>query len=95
MDAYDEYITILIFLEDEHIRIYTYVGHSPDRKSTGFGIRIIEHEHGGEHVLLRLSDGLGNATISEAELMVNCDALRWLQHEYKDILHHVHILMDS
>ena len=66
-------------LGDEHIRIYTDVGHSHDSKSTGFGIRRVKHEHGREHVLLRISDGLGSATISEAELMVIYEAFRWFQ----------------
>ena len=65
MDAYDEYITILSYLDDEHIRVYTDVGHSPDSKSTGLGIRIVKHEHKREHVLIRLSDGLGSTTIHE------------------------------
>ena len=37
-DAYDEYIIILSSLEERQIRIYTDGGHSPDSKSTGFGI---------------------------------------------------------
>ena len=52
-----------------HIRIYTNRGHSPGNKSTGFGIRIVKHEHGREHVILMLSDGLGSTAISETELM--------------------------
>ena len=44
-------------------------GHSPDSKSTCFGIRIVKLKHGREHVLLRLSDGLGSATFRKADLM--------------------------
>ena len=91
MEAYDEYMTIMFFLEDEHIRTHTDGGHSPGNKSSDFGIRIVKHEHGRTHVPLRLSDGLGSETISEAEFMAIHEALRWLQHEYKDILHPIHI----
>ena len=58
MYAYDEYIIIMTSLEDEYILIFTNVGHSSDSKSTGFGIRIVKHEHGGERVLIMLSDVL-------------------------------------
>ena len=80
-DGYDEYITILSSFGNEHIRTYhTDGGHSPNRKSTGLGIKIVKHKHWKEHVLLMLSDGLESATISDAKLIATYEALRWLQH---------------
>ena len=67
----DEYITIISSVEDEHVRIYTY--------AEGDGTHLIANQlpwnqnsqtyTRNRNVLIRLSDGLESATISEAVLM--------------------------
>ena len=57
--------------------------HSPESTSTGFGTRKVKHKHKKERVFHRLSDGLGSATISAAQIMAINVALRWCHHEYE------------
>lgn len=69
--------------------------HRKRTDSTGYGIRIILHHKGREKILLNHSEGLGNKSVSEAELAVIQEALYWLKHEYKSLLPAIHIFTDS
>ena len=94
--AYDEYVAILSSLKDEHIRIYTDGGHSPDSKSTCFGIRIVKHKT-EENMFSSGSqmDSGARLSVRRSVSMAIYKALRWLQHEYKDIFLPIHIFTDS
>ena len=94
-NAYNEYLEIISGFEHEHIRVYTDGSHSPTEDTTGYGIRIIGHSRGSETVLMQRSEGLGNASINEAELTAVHEALNWLIHKYKRPLGTVHIFTDS
>ena len=77
MDAYCEYREIVSNLERQHIRIYTDGSTSTQDQTSGFGVRIIFSHTGIETKLLDYERGLGNASISQAELTAVHTAMRW------------------
>ena len=74
---------IVANLERQHIRVYTHGSKSQDDETCGYGIRIIISENGKERKLLDYAAGLGDASISEAELTAVHNALRWYVYKNK------------
>ena len=94
MDAYCAYREIISKFERQHIRIYTDGSTSTKDQTSGFGVRIIFSHTGIETKLLDYESGLGNASISQAELTAVHTALRW--YVFESQYHYpVHIFTDS
>ena len=93
--AYIDYQHILCSLPHKHIRIYTDGSRSTNTGISGYGLRILRQDEDSAQIIHEQSEGLGNATIQQAELSAIRESLFCIIRNRKLSDLPIHIFTDS